>query len=325
MTVSRFLALFVAALSIGFALPSTAAYPDHAIRIIIGWSAGGATDNAARTLAKHLGKELGVSVIVENRDGASGMIGTEVVANSPPDGYTIQYTVADTHSINPHLFKGIRYDARNDFIPVALVGYNPTVLVVNSALGITSLKQYIERAKANPGKITFATWGIGSGGHLRLAALSNAAKIDLLHVPYKGSGPALTAVVGGQVDSMIVPVALAKAQVASGKLNVLAVDTETRYEEVPEVPTYKEQGYIVTMNTWQGVLVPKGTPQPIVDRLNKAVNAALSTPEAQADFARLGIVRIVAGDGSPAAARVYMNAEYDRWGEVIRAANITVE
>jgi len=307
------------------ALPALAAYPDHPIRMVIGWSAGGATDNAARTLAKHISKELNVPVVVENRDGASGMIATEAVAASAPDGYTIQYTVADTHSLNPHLVKNIRYDAKADFVPVALVGFNPTVLVVNSQMGITTLAQYIERAKANPGKITFATWGVGSGGHLRLAALSNAAHIEMLHVPYKGSGPALMAVVAGQVDSMIVPVALAKAQISTGKLRILAVDTQTRYEEVPEVPTYKEQGYDVTMNTWQGVLVPKNTPPAIVDRLNKAVNDALARPDVQADFAKLGIVRINPGDGSPAAARTYLNAEFDRWGEIIRAAKITID
>lgn len=308
-----------------FAGNAIAVYPDRPIKMIVGWSAGGGTDVVARTVAKHLSSKLDVAVVVENRDGASGMIGTEFVAKAPPDGYTIQYTVADTHSVNPHLFQKIRYDANKDFVPIALLGYNPNVLIVNADTGIKSLPDLIDRAKANPGRVSFGTWGIGSGGHVRMAALGAATKVEFLHVPFKGSGPALQAVMGGQVEAMILPAALAKPQAASGKIRILAVDTPERYELVPDVMTYREQGVPIKLDFWQGLFAPKDTPPAVVETLNKAFNESLNTPEAKADLARLGIVRIVPGDGSPAATRAYLEGEFTRWGEVIRSARISVE
>lgn len=304
---------------------AAAAYPDKPIHMVIGWSAGGGTDVVARVVAKHLGQQLGVPVVVENRDGASGMIGTEYVARSAPDGYTIQYTVADTHSVNPHLFAKVRYDAVKDFVPIALLGYNPNVLLVGAQTGINTYPELIAKAKAKPGSVTFGTWGIGSGGHVRMAALGQAAGVEFLHVPFKGSGPALQAVVAGQVDAMIVPAALAKAQATAGKVRILAVDTPERFELVPDVPTYREQGLDLRLDFWQGVLAPKGTPPEIVEKLNKAFNAAMATPEAKADLARIGIVRVIPGDGGAAAAKAYMDSENVRWGGVIRTAKITVE
>ncbi len=318
-------ALLMAAAAIAFAGSAIAAYPDKPIKMIVGWSAGGGTDVVARTVAKHLSTKLNIAVVVENRDGASGMIGTEFVAKSPPDGYTIQYTVADTHSVNPHLFQKIRYDANKDFVPIALLGYNPNVLIVNADPGIKTLPELITKAKASPGKVTFGTWGIGSGGHVRMAALGAATGIEFLHVPFKGSGPAFQAVMGGQVDAMILPAALAKPQASSGKIRILAVDTPERYELVPDVKTYREQGVAIKLDFWQGLFAPKDTPPAIVEMLNKAFNESLSTPEAKVDLERLGIVRIVPGDGSPAATRAYLESEYKRWGEVIRSAHITID
>ena len=253
------------------------------------------------------------------------MIATEVVANAPPDGYTIQYTVADTHSTNPHLFASIRYDPIRDFVPIAVLGYNPNVLIVNAQLGITTLPELIARARAQPGKVTFGTWGVGSGGHIRMAALASAAGVEFLHVPFKGSGPALQAVVAGQVETMILPAALAKAQAEAGKVRILAVDTPERYELVPDVKTYREQGLSIKLDFWQGLFAPRGTPRAIVDQLNAAFQAAMADPEAQADLARIGIVRTRAGDGGAAAAKAYFDAEYQRWGEVIKGARISVQ
>lgn len=313
------------AASLGASFGAAAAYPDKPIRMMIGWSAGGGTDIVARVVAKHLSKQLKVPVVVENRDGASGMIATELVANAAPDGYLIQYTVADTHSVNPHIFPNIRYDPINDFVPIAVLGYNPNTLLVNAQLGIKTLPELVARAKANPGKVTFGTWGIGSGGHVRMAALSNAIGVEFLHVPFKGSGPALQAVVAGQVDAMILPVALAKPQADAGKVRMLAVDTQERFEMVPDVKTYREQGVAIKMDFWQGLFAPKGTPKAIVDRLNAAFQAAMADPETQADLTRIGIVRTYAGDGGADAAKVYFDAEYVRWGEVIRGAKISVQ
>lgn len=302
-----------------------AAYPDKPIRMMVGWSAGGGTDNVARVVAKHLSRQLKVPVVVENRDGASGMIATEMVANAAPDGYLIQYTVADTHSVNPHLFPAIRYDPIKDFVPIAVLGYNPNTLLVNAQLGINSLADLLAKARSNPGKVSFGTWGVGSGGHVRMAALSKAAGVEFLHVPFKGSGPALQAVVAGQVDAMIIPAVLAKAQADAGKVRILAVDTQERYHLVPDVKTYAEQGLQLKLDFWQGLFAPKGTPKAIVDQLNAAFSAAMSDPDAQADLARIGIVRTQAGDGGAAAAKAYYDAEYVRWGEVIRSAHITMQ
>ncbi|MBV7483851.1 tripartite tricarboxylate transporter substrate binding protein [Bordetella sp. BOR01] len=302
-----------------------APYPDRPIKMIVAWSAGGGTDIPARVTADHLSRQLKVPVIVENRDGASGMIGTEYVARAAPDGYTIQYTVADTHSVAPHLFPGIRYDALHDFVPVAVVGYGPTVLAVNAKLDLDSFDEFINYAKAHPGKLSFASWGLGSGGHVRMAAITNETGIELLHVPFKGSSPALEAVIAGHVDAMIVPASMARPQAESGKIRMLAIDTQERASIAPEVKTYAEQGYAYNLRFWQGVLAPKGTPQAIVDKLNRALDTALSTPEAQADLARVGIIRLSPGDGSAAAAQAYMEEEYERWGKVIKAANINVQ
>jgi tripartite-type tricarboxylate transporter receptor subunit TctC len=315
--------LCVAALAVCGA--GSAAYPDKPIRMVIGWSAGGGTDNVARVVAKHLSKQLGVPVVVENRDGASGMIATEMVANATPDGYVIQYTVADTHSVNPHLVQNIRYDAINDFVPIAVLGYNPNVLIVNANIGVNSFEEFIAKVRANPGKVTFGTWGVGSGGHVRMAALADATRVEFLHVPFKGSGPALQAVIAGQVDAMILPAALARPQAEAGKVKMLAVDTPERYEMVPEVKTYKEQGLDIKLDFWQALFAPKGTPKPIVDTLNKAFQAAMKDPEAQADLKRIGITRVHAGDGSAEAAKAYLDAEHLRWGKVIRNAKITLQ
>ncbi|MEI6383670.1 MAG: tripartite tricarboxylate transporter substrate binding protein [Betaproteobacteria bacterium] len=309
----------------GFIFSAVAAYPDKPIRMIVGWSAGGGTDMVARVVAKHLSKQLNVAVVIENRDGASGMIATEMVANSPPDGYLIQYTVADTHSVNPHLFSNMRYDPINDFVPIAVLGYNPNVLIVRSDLGVSTLDELIVKARANPEKVTFGTWGIGSGGHVRMAALSAVAKINFLHVPFKGSGPAFQAVVAGQIDAMILPAALAKPQVATGKVKILSIDTQERYFIVPEVKTYKEQGLAIKMDFWHGLFAPKGTPKAIVDKVNAAFNAMFLDPEAAADISKLGIVRTIAGDGGTAAAKVYFDSEFVRWGEVIRNAKISMQ
>ncbi len=311
--------------ALGLGMAAHAAYPEKPIRMMIGWSAGGGTDNVARVVAKHLSKQLKVPVVVENRDGASGMIATEMVANAQPDGYLIQFTVADTHSVNPHLFSNMRYDPIKDFVPIAVLGYNPNVLIVNAQLGVNSLPELIARAQASPGKVSFGTWGVGSGGHVRMAALGSATGVEFLHVPFKGSGPALQAVVAGQVESMILPAVLAKAQADAGKVRILAVDTPERYELVPEVKTYREQGVAIKLDFWQGLFAPKGTPKAIVDQLNAAFTAAMADPETQADLARIGIVRTRAGDGSPAAAKTYYDAEYLRWGEVIRGAKISVQ
>jgi tripartite-type tricarboxylate transporter receptor subunit TctC len=324
----RFPTLLTAAvLAVGspVAMAQAEKYPERPIRMIVAWAAGGGTDTPARIVAKAMSQQLSVPIAVENRDGASGMIGTEYVANAPGDGYVIQYTVADSHSVNPHLFSNIRYDPLKDFVPVGVVGYGPCVLVVNANLPIRSLDDLISVAKQKPEGISFATWGVGSGGHVRMAALMDAAGIRFLHVPYKGSAPALMAVAGGEVQSMIVPASMAKAQAQAGRVRMLAIDTTERYGLTPDVPTYSEQGFDLNLRFWHAVYAPKGTPPAIVARLNRALNAALDDPGTAAELERKGIVRLRVGDGSASAAKDYLDSEYLRWGKVIKGANIRLD
>jgi tripartite-type tricarboxylate transporter receptor subunit TctC len=310
---------------LALAAPARADYPDRPIRMIVAWPAGGGTDNVARIVAKYLGDRLKQQVVVENRSGASGMVGTEYVARAAPDGYTIQYTVADSHSINPHVFPKVRYDALKDFRPVALVGSMPNALVVSTKVPANNVQEFVKYARENPGKITYSSWGVGSGGHIRTEAFAEMTKIKMLHVPYQGSGPAFQAVVAGQIDVAMVPLGLAAANAKAGKVKILGVDTLQRVADAPDIPTFTEQGVPLTLAFWQGILVPAKTPDAIVERLNKEMNAVLADPQARAELAKVGVTIGGAGISSIKDLDTYMQNEYDRWGRVIRTAHITAE
>lgn len=307
-----------------FAAPALADYPDKPIKMIVAWPAGGGTDNVARIVAKHLGERLKQQVIVENRSGASGQVGTEYVARSAPDGYTIQYTVADSHSINPHVFPKVRYDALRDFRPVALVGSMPNALVVSTKVQANTVQEFVALAKQNPGKITYSSWGIGSGGHIRTEAFADMTGIKMLHVPYQGSGPAFQAVVAGQIDVAMVPLGLAAANAKAGKVKILGVDTPQRVPD-SDVPTFTEQGVPLTLAFWQGILVPAKTPDEVVERLNREMKSVLEDPQARAELGKVGVTIGGAGISSIKDLDEYMKAEYVRWGRVIRTAHITAE
>lgn len=264
-------------------------------------------------------------MIIENRFGASGMIGTQYVARAVPDGYTIQYTVADSHSVNPHVFQKIPYDALKDFTPVALVGSMPNVLAVSTKIPSKSLKEFIELAKLKPSKFTYASWGVGSGAHIRTEAFKEATGTELLHVPFQGSGPAFAAVIGGQIDLMMVPLSMAYAHVKSGKIRILGIDTLQRVAAAPEIPTFTEQGVPLTLAFWQGVLAPANTPDPVIKLLNSEINAMLDDPQAHEAITMAGVIIGSAGISSISDINQYMKSEYDRWGKVIKSAHITAE
>jgi tripartite-type tricarboxylate transporter receptor subunit TctC len=324
------LALLCAAL---LAIPLAAAaqekYPEKPIRFIVAWPPGGGTDGVARVVANLLSQRIKHPVVVENKSGASGQVGTEYVARSAPDGYTLQYTVADSHSINPHVFKGVRYDALKDFTPVAVVGGMPNALAVHPNVPAKTVSEFVKIARENPGKYTYASWGIGSGGHIRMESFDAFTKVELLHVPFQGSGPGFAAVLGGQVDAMMVPLGMAVEHHKAGKVRILAVDTPQRAPEVSEVPTFQEQDVPLSFSFWQGVLAPAKTPDHIVEFLNREINAALAEPQAKEQLARVGLVLGKPGvngfAGSPVEVRKFMEVEYDRWGKVIRDAKISVE
>lgn len=297
-------------------------YPEKPIKMVVAWPAGGGTDSVARIVAQYLGERLKQPVLVDNRGGASGMVGTEYVARAAPDGYTIQYTVADSHSINPHVFPKVPYDAKRDFVPVAVVGTMPSSLIVNPKVPAKNLSEYIALAKAEPGKLTYGSWGIGSGGHIRMEAFNTETGIHTLHVPYQGSGPALLAVIGGQIDGMMVPLGLADSHARTGKVRILGVDTLERVKSAPDIPTFTEQGVPLTLTFWQGILVPAGTPDAIVQKLNREVNAVLADPKAQAALEKVGVVVNAWGTKTAAQTKVFMDEEYERWGKTIRNAKI---
>ena len=303
----------------------TPTYPDRPIRMVVAWPAGGGTDSVARIVAKYLGDKLGQQVIVENRGGASGLVGTEYVARAAPDGYTIQYTVADSHSVNPHVFANVKFDALKDFTPVSLVGSMPNSLIVNPKLPAKDVADFIKLAKSEPGKLTFSSWGVASGGHIRMEAFESLEKIKLLHVPYQGSGPALAAVMAGDVDAMMAPYGLAEAGVKAGKLRALSIDTAQRLDTAPEVATFAEQGIPINLTFWQGILVPAKAPPYVAERIRKAMNEILADPKARADLTRVGVSVGIPGTDTLSSTRSYFDAEYARWGKVIQDAGIKAE
>lgn len=328
-SVLRALMMFCCAL-LGL-LPATVAaqYPDKPIKMIVAWPPGGGTDGVARVIAKHLAERLKQSVLIENRSGASGQVGTEYVARAAPDGYTLQYTVADSHSINPHVYPNVRYDALKDFTPVGMTGNMPNALVVSTRVPATSVAQFIQTAKESPGKLSFSSWGMGSGGHIRMESFKSFTKVDLLHVPFQGSGPGFAAVLGGQVDSMMVPLGMAVSNYRAGKVKILAVDTAQRYPGLLEVPTFAEQGVPLSFAFWQGILAPAKVPDAVVNLLNRELNAILAEPQVREDLLKVGLVPGTFGTNGvgvpPREVRQFFEAEYVRWGHVIREAKITVE
>jgi tripartite-type tricarboxylate transporter receptor subunit TctC len=290
--------------------------------MVVAYPAGGATDVMARAIAQRLGDRLKQPVVIDNRPGASGQIGTDVVAKSAPDGYTLIFTAADTHSINPHVYPKIAYDARRDFTPVAQVGYLPLALIVNPSVKATNVKEFIALAKAQPGKLTYASFGVGSSSQVAMEMLKAETKIDLLHVPFQGAAPAVTAIIGGQVDAMMVPLTLAAPNHQAGKVRVLGVAAPARFAGAPDLPTFAEQGIPLNSAPWVGILAPAKVPQDIVDKLNREVNAALEDAQLQETLQKNGLARETR---SQPQFKAFLDTEYDRWGTTIRGANIKAE
>jgi tripartite-type tricarboxylate transporter receptor subunit TctC len=325
--IASFCALF---LGLAGVLPAAAQqYPDKAVKMIVAWPPGGGTDVVARIVAKHLSERLKQPVVVENRAGASGQVGSEYVARAPADGYTLQYTVADSHSINPHVYPKVRYDALKEFTPVAMTGSMPNALAVGINVPANTLAEFVKLAKEKPGRFSFSSWGMGSGGHIRMQSFTDFTNIELLHVPFQGSGPGFAAVLGGQVDAMMVPLGLAESNFKAGKIKILAVDSAQRYASVPEVPTFAEQGVPLSFSFWQGVLAPAKVPEPIINALNKAVTETITDPAVRAELLKVGMVAGTPGQNGvgvpPAEVRKYFEAEFVRWGKTIRDGNIKAE
>jgi tripartite-type tricarboxylate transporter receptor subunit TctC len=297
-------------------------YPSRPVRVVVPLSAGGFADVPARIIAPRLSAALGQQVFVENRAGAGGTIGTDYVAKSKPDGYTLLFS-GTPHVIAPWLYKVVPYDALKDFVPIMQVAAGPYVLVVNpSQLPVNSVQELIAAAKAQPGKIDFASSGNGSAQHLVAALFNSTAGIELNHVPYKGSGPAMQDLLSGQVKVSFAGVPNVITHVKAGRLRALGVTTLKRAPELPDVPTIAEAGvpgYEATL--WLGLLAPLGTPPEIVQRIYTETVKVLQDPELQPSFRAAGVEASVI---APQEFGAFMRTEHEKWGKVVRATGATV-
>ena len=303
-------------------LVSAQAYPEKSIRLMVGYAPGGLTDGVARTLAPQLTEILGKQVVVENRGGGGSTIATDLVAKSPADGYTL--LMADQALIsNPSLFQNLSYDTLKDFQPVALVGTAASVIVVNSSLPVRDLKSLITLAKSKPGTLNYASGGNGTMTHLAGELFKQVARVDIVHVPYKGTGPAVVDLLGGQVPMMFSSIGPVAQYIKSGQLIALAVTGDSRSPALPNVATLAELGLAqATVIGYWGMMAPAGTPSEITEKLMKAVGDAVKRPEVNQRLIGLGV------DPSFATGARYekiLSTEIPKWAQVIKLANIKID
>jgi tripartite-type tricarboxylate transporter receptor subunit TctC len=303
--------------------PPSAPWPSRVVRLVVGFPAGGGADAAARIVANRLSEIWGQQVVVENKAGAGGNLANETVAAAPADGYTMLFAVPGL-AVDRFLFSSLNYDATSDLAPVSLVGTYPTLLVVAAASRFKSAPQYIAEARANPGKITYASPGVGTTGHLSAELLKQRAKIDLIHVPYRGvAAGAMSDVLAGRVDAMLNTTGSLLQAAKSGQVRALAVTTAERFPGAPEIPTFAESGVPgFDVTSWYALFVPAKTPPEIVQRMNADTVALLQEPAIKTRFEPLGIT---AGGSAPAAMAARMRADAELWGPIIKAANIKGE
>jgi tripartite-type tricarboxylate transporter receptor subunit TctC len=299
-----------------------AAYPDRIIKIVVPFAPGGGTDVMARTLAQEMSKDLGVSVIIENKPGAGTIIGTQAVAASAPDGYTLLMGTF-ANAVNPSLNPKLPYDAHHDFAAVALVARSFNLVVVNKASPITSIAELIAAAKADPDKLSYGTYGTGTSAHLAGELFKHMAKVNLLTVSYRGAAPAITDLLGGQIQVIFTTVASAASLVESGQLRAIAVTSAERSPAFPQLPTVSEAGVPgYAAEAWYGVYAPAKTPPDIIDRLNKSAAKAVQSDA----FKKLGVNEgLVMVAEPPEALDRYFRGEEERWRKVIEDAGIKVE
>lgn len=298
-------------------------YPNRPVRMIVAWAAGGGVDAGARLMASALSQRVGQQVYVENRGGASGMIGTEYGAAQAPDGYTMIVGSADTFEINPHTLSNVKYDPLKSFEPIAPLGRFPMALVARSGLPQDNIKEVVARAKAEPGKVTYGSWGIGSLGQLGLAMFEQNAGIELLHVPFNGGTPSVQALLGNQIDLLVMPLFQADVQAKAGKLKILGITSSKRSNIFPAMPTLAEQGYpAYDWEQWVGFFFPAGTPAAVREAMEREMNAYLKTPQGQAATREMGY-ETTGGTGDELRAMVAKG--YEHWGRIVKERNIRVQ
>ncbi|VWX61382.1 conserved exported hypothetical protein [Burkholderiales bacterium 8X] len=295
-----------------------AAYPDKPVKLVVPFAAGGGTDTIARALGVGMSQALGQPVIIDNKPGAGTIIGSDAVAKSQPDGYTV-LVATFAHAINPSLMPKLPYDTLKAFAPVVLMARGPNVLVVRADSPFKSVSDVLAAARAQPGKLTYASQGNGTSAHLAGEMFANLGKLQMTHVPYKGAAPALTDLLGGQVDMMFATAAAASSQVAGGKLRAIAVTTPQRAPALPNVPSIADSvpGYAV--ESWYGLFVPAGTPADVVNRLNDAAKKAATGPEFRKQLEPEGLT---VSAGTPSELRDYIASETTRWARIVKENNV---
>lgn len=298
------------------------AWPDKPIKLVVPYPAGGAADNTARILALQLGERLKQQVIVDNRPGASGTIGAAAVAKAPPDGYTLLLD-ATSYTVNPSLFPKLPYDAEKDLVPVSQIMQVPLLMVVPAGSPFASVADVVKAARAQPGKITFASAGSGGAQHLAAELFAQAQKVQLTHIPYKGGAPALTDLIGGQVDLMFSATTASAPFVKSGKLKALAITSKQRTDGWPQVPTVAESGVPgFEVNEWNGLFAPAGTPKAVLDRLEAETRASVASPTVTNRFRELGVQGVGSSSKDFTA---FVKSETAKWSHVIKAGNIKAD
>lgn len=313
--------------ALGLATPWSAqaqgpTYPDKPIRFVVPYPPGGGTDVIARIVQPRLQAVLGQSILIDNKGGAGGSVGSEIVAKAAPDGYTMLFTLS-SHTINPAIFPKLSFDTVKDFEPVGMVASLPQILVANNALPVANVAELVALAKSKPDSLSFASVGNGSPGHLAGELFKIRTGTQMTHIPYRGGGPAVTDVIGGQVPLLWVSVPAAAQFVKSGKLKALAVSTVKRSAAFPDVPTVQEAGVLdFEVDSWYAMLVPGKTPKPIVDRLNQALNTVLAEPAIRAQLLAQGSEAV---GGTPDALGKVIAAELPRWAKLAKDAKIKAD
>ncbi|MDP2240890.1 MAG: tripartite tricarboxylate transporter substrate binding protein [Burkholderiales bacterium] len=323
---TRITAAVLAALSLSVASAATfaqSAYPNKPIRLIVAFPPGGSTDIIARVVGQKLGERLGTQVVIDNRGGAGGTLGTEIAAKANPDGYTLTMGTTSTHVIAPAAYGKLKYDAVKDFEPITLVASTPYLLVVHPGVKANNLKEFIALAKSQPGKLNYASAGTGSTTQLAMEMLKTSAGIDVVHIPYNGNGPAGTATMGGQVQALFGSMPAVLPHAKSGKLRALAVGTAKRSPALPEVPTVAESGFPgFEVSLWMGFFAPKGTPAPILKQLQGELTKIAQSPEMKEQFERNGASPVT---NTPAEMNKLIKTELDKYSKVIKTAGIKLE
>jgi tripartite-type tricarboxylate transporter receptor subunit TctC len=319
----RGLAAAVAAAVAGVPAAYAQTYPVKPVRIVVGFAAGGPSDIVARLLAQQLTERLGRSVIVDNRAGATGTIGAELVAKAPPDGHTLYLASQTTHAVAPYMYRNVGYDPVKDFATITLAMHNPLLGVVHPSLNVHSVQDLIALARARPGQLNFATGGQGSSPHMSVELLKSMAKIDLVAVHYKGDGAAIPEVIGGQVPMMFASIAGWLPHAQAGKVRGIAVTSLKRSSIAPQYPTVAESGLPgFEVITWFGILTTAGTPKEVIGRLHQELVRALAVPAVREQAAKLGME--VVGN-SPEEYAAFLRAENAKWGKMVKALNLRAD